>query len=62
MTDRLAGWAADGVEIVGMPASGAGLSPAALLHDLGRRRYMGGERPVSERTINAASQRSGSTP
>ena len=36
---KLAGWAADGVEVVALPASDTGLSPGAILADLGRRRF-----------------------
>jgi diaminohydroxyphosphoribosylaminopyrimidine deaminase/5-amino-6-(5-phosphoribosylamino)uracil reductase len=37
--ERLAGWAADGAEIVGLPVAGAGVSPLEILKDLGRRRF-----------------------
>jgi diaminohydroxyphosphoribosylaminopyrimidine deaminase/5-amino-6-(5-phosphoribosylamino)uracil reductase len=35
---KLAGWAADGCEVVGLPAGGAGLSVDDVLAELGRRR------------------------
>jgi diaminohydroxyphosphoribosylaminopyrimidine deaminase/5-amino-6-(5-phosphoribosylamino)uracil reductase len=37
--ERLAGWAADGAEIVGLPVAGAGVAPTEILKDLGRRRF-----------------------
>ena len=39
MVERLAGWAADGAKIVGLPVAGTGVSPLEILKDLGRRRF-----------------------
>src|SRR5262245_20230168 len=36
---KLSAWAAAGAEIVGLPATEAGLSPTDILRDLGRRRF-----------------------
>jgi diaminohydroxyphosphoribosylaminopyrimidine deaminase/5-amino-6-(5-phosphoribosylamino)uracil reductase len=36
---KLAGWAADGAEVVALPPDDTGLSPDAVLADLGRRRF-----------------------
>lgn len=36
---KLAGWAADGAEVVPLPPTGSGLSIDAILTDLGRRRF-----------------------
>lgn len=38
MEPKLAGWAADGAEVIGLPVTGAGLPPQEILRDLGRRR------------------------
>lgn len=37
--EKLAGWHADGAEVVTLPASDTGLSPDAVLADLGSRRF-----------------------
>lgn len=39
MVPRLAGWAAAGAEIVGLPTQEAGLDPLAILKDFGRRAF-----------------------